>query len=146
MDKRVEKIILFFSSAIGFLEEETNFVNFGTGYKEDRENVIDNMSKLFGNLIKYVPNREKDVSKLTKKIQAKKIYFDVVTHEDIKRRYKEPITISKKNRDIIAEHAINLTCKNCKRNKKRCALRTSLQECNVPAYHDEENKCPYDFS
>lgn len=143
MREDFKKLVLFFSATMGFLQEDENFK--GYGYEVARQELHDHCGRLFDKIIKRVPEHDRDVTGLINKIKSKKIYFDMITDTEIKRRYKEPITISRKNRDIIAEHALEYKCSDCNRNKKRCGLRTALAECDVPLFHDDPSKCPYDM-
>lgn len=149
MDNQHKKLILFFSAVIGFLQDDRNFIGFYR--KKELKSLEENVSLTFEKISRDIQQQskrdmQKDIDKLIRMIQSKKIYFDLITDTDIKRKYKESYTLSKKNRDIICEHAMAYHCSKCTRNKKRCALRTAFQESDVPIFNDDDNKCPYDNS
>lgn len=141
MDIDIKRIIMFASSSIGFFNNKSNFK--GLNCDDEIKQMIPLLDKILEKAFLKVPNRDKETEKLVKKINAKKIYFDIITQDDMHRKNKKEIDISRKNRDILAEHAINYACVNCKRNFKRCALKTAMLQCEVPVFHEEEGKCPY---
>ena len=91
----------------------------------------------------------KELEKVVSDIKTGKLRLDTIEKHEIdkiKNEVKEnEVIVKQKFIDNIALHALEHTCHNCNRNKKRCLLRTSFKNANVEPCNEDENKCPYDL-
>lgn len=138
---RIQRLLTF-AGIIGFLNGISGWEDFLFGKKH--ETIIKEMEDRLIELMRSYKMTEKESIEMYKKVAN--MEFGCFPKHDIEARTRKgQVALTQDTLDTIAEHAINHSCKDCKRNISKCSLRRALKKADIVCY-DSEGKCEYMFS